>query len=430
MDAENSDTYGELPLSQLIQLFSDSYKNDQKIEMHPHAKCAGCEFQCSDGDDLKSGFKECWTSAFGWTDADFHDPNILEIWNFRRKPQLLEELRPKIKDLTIEDFDPTPDGRPGISGKERQWLQVEKVQEADSNIFIDKEGLKAEFDNFVYPLHFIDFETSMVAIPFNKGRTPYEAIAFQFSHHIVYEDGKVEHKSEYLNTTPGEFPNYDFLRSLKESLSQDSGSIFKYSNHENTFLNHIYEQLHAEPNPPADKEELIEFIKEITHSGSKSVDSWQGPRDMIDMWDLVKRYYYDPATRGSNSIKKVLPAILNSSDFLKEKYSKPIYGAANGILSLNFSDFQWIKFEDGKVIDPYKQLPKIFSDISEHDNQLLTDGDELNNGGAALAAYSRMQFSEMSDYERLELRKALLKYCELDTLAMVMIYEGWKDMLG
>jgi hypothetical protein len=41
-----------------------------------------------------------------------------------------------------------------------------------------------------------------------------------------------------------------------------------------------------------------------------------------------------------------------------------------------------------------------------------------------------MQFEDMSDYERSELRQALLKYCELDTLAMVMIYEGWKDLLG
>jgi len=40
----------------------------------------------------------------------------------------------------------------------------------------------------------IDFETSMVAIPFNKGRHPYEGIAFQFSHKIVYEDDRIEHK--------------------------------------------------------------------------------------------------------------------------------------------------------------------------------------------------------------------------------------------
>ncbi|GAB6153615.1 hypothetical protein JCM17380_23650 [Desulfosporosinus burensis] len=50
-------------------------------------------------------------------------------------------------------------------------------------------------------------------------------------------------------------------------------------------------------------------------------------------------------------------------------------------------------------------------------------------GGAALTAYARMQFEEMSKYERTEIEKALLKYCELDTLAMVMIYEGWKDLI-
>jgi hypothetical protein len=41
-----------------------------------------------------------------------------------------------------------------------------------------------------------------------------------------------------------------------------------------------------------------------------------------------------------------------------------------------------------------------------------------------------MQFEEMSEYERSEIRKALLKYCELDTLAMVMIYEGWQDLIN
>ena len=60
---------------------------------------------------------------------------------------------------------------------------------------------------------------------------------------------------------------------------------------------------------------------------------------------------------------------------------------------------------------------------------LLSEEDELSNGGAALTAYGRMQFSEISEYEKKELEKALLKYCELDTLAMVMIYEAWREML-
>ena len=46
-----------------------------------------------------------------------------------------------------------------------------------------------------------------------------------------------------------------------------------------------------------------------------------------------------------------------------------------------------------------------------------------------MMAYSRLQFTEMTSYEREELEKSLLKYCELDTLAMVMIYEGWRELL-
>jgi hypothetical protein len=38
------------------------------------------------------------------------------------------------------------------------------------------------------------------------------------------------------------------------------------------------------------------------------------PAVMIDMWDALKKYYYHPATNGSNSIKKVLPVVL------QEKY--------------------------------------------------------------------------------------------------------------
>ena len=151
---------------------------------------------------------------------------------------------------------------------------------------------------------------------------------------------------------------------------------------------------------------------------------------MVDLWHLVKRYYYDPTTRGSNSIKEVLPAILNSSVYLQENYSQPIYGAEGGIKSLNFVDWQWLEMRDGKVVDPYKKLPKMFQDVSDKNFEILTEDDELNNGGAALTAYGRMQFSEMTDHEREELSNALLRYCELDTMAMVMIFEAWREMIG
>jgi hypothetical protein len=151
---------------------------------------------------------------------------------------------------------------------------------------------------------------------------------------------------------------------------------------------------------------------------------------MVDMWELVRKYYYDPSTHGSNSIKDVLPAILNSSSYLQRKYSKPVYGAAGGIKSHNFIDWTWVRFDkDGKVIDPYNLLPPVFDQITDASIDLISEDEELKEGGAAMTAYCKMQFSEMSDYERDKLKTALLKYCELDTLAMVMIYEGWMEML-
>ena len=203
-----------------------------------------------------------------------------------------------------------------------------------------------------------------------------------------------------------------------------------YAAHENTYLNFIYRQLNEDLTPPADKNDLCTFIKRISKSTGNSIEKWHGDRCMVDMYELVRRYYYDPYTKGSNSIKYVLPALMNSSDYLQKKYSQSIYGAKGGIKSLNFKDQKWIQHQNGEIIDPYMLLPKMFQDVSERDHILiLSQTDELREGGAAMMAYARLQFEDISEYERDELRKALLKYCELDTLAMVMIYEAWREMI-
>jgi hypothetical protein len=147
------------------------------------------------------------------------------------------------------------------------------------------------------------------------------------------------------------------------------------------------------------------------------------------MCELVKKYFYHPLTEGSNSIKKVLPAILQTSEYLQRKYSLPIYGSKNEIVSKNFKNWQWIqKDNSGKIKDPYKLLPPIFTDIelTEMDS-LITEG-SIADGGAAMTAYARMQFTQMSEIECDQVKKALLKYCELDTFAMVLIFEYWKDL--
>ena len=47
-----------------------------------------------------------------------------------------------------------------------------------------------------------------------------------------------------------------------------------------------------------------------------------------------------------------------------------------------------------------------------------------------MMAYAKIQFEEMSEYERNALESGLLKYCELDTLAMVMLIEAWQAIIN
>lgn len=405
-----------------IWFLANMYEKNEKITPQLSSKCKNCEFKYDD-DYSKSGFHKCWSDSLGWSEKEFEKPLVLELWYGGVIAQnMLDEERYFLEDISEDDFKNLESNNSKLTRQQRQFLQVQKVKESDDSVYFDKESISKEIDSWNYPLHCIDFETMTNAIPFNKNLYAYESIAFQFSHHIIYDDGRVKHKGEYINTTVGKFPNFEFIRALKKELENDNGTIFMYHHHENTILNHIYTQL--ENSNEIDKDELQEFILSITFDrGTEHISK----RCMVDLLKLVQWYYYDPVTKNSNSIKYVLPAIINRSKYLQEKYSKPIYGTEQ-MNSLNFKNFTWIQKDENETIkDPYKLLPKIFEDIDNEDEKklLLSDNDGLRNGAAAMTAYARMQFSHMSKYERDKLKKALLKYCELDTFAMVLILEEW-----
>jgi hypothetical protein len=149
---------------------------------------------------------------------------------------------------------------------------------------------------------------------------------------------------------------------------------------------------------------------------------------MVDLCHLASQAFFHPSTKGSSSIKKVLPAVMQASDWLKERYSQPTYGATSGMASCNFTNQVWWQSSDGMVENPYKLLPPVFNDLPqelmdglESDEQL-----EIAEGGAATMAFARLQFEELPAEERKYIETALLRYCELDTLAMVMIYQAWR----
>ena len=178
--------------------FVARYKNDTKIAPQIGTQCKGCQFR-SEEEPSKSGFHECFAAILGKDRKDIKGPFVFDLWNFRKSEDLIDEGIYLLKDVPKKVINVRKAQKPGMSPTERQWTQVEATQNNSPKPFVDTEGLRAEMTTWNFPLHFIDFETSMVAIPFNKNRRPYEQIAFQFSHHILQQNGSIEHAGQYIN---------------------------------------------------------------------------------------------------------------------------------------------------------------------------------------------------------------------------------------
>jgi len=419
---------GHSSIATLVAGWATSYRDDIKITPVIHSSCAKCEFRSHPGDGYKNGYLECMTEGTRLSEKEIEDGTVLDIWNFKGKNKLIDQGIFKLSQVTEDDLKVKND-KDGLSNSQRQWLQCNGIPEEDDKggFYFDHNIFENQHQKWKYPLHMIDFETSTTALPFFNGMRPYESVAFQFSHHIIEKDGSVKHIGQFICAEPGVFPNLEFVRALKKQLKNDGGTIFRWAAHENTILNHIAAQIQQRSSVVADADELLSFIADVTDGGIRS---------MVDLNEIAKRTYFHPETKGRTSIKKVLPAVLRTSHFLKNKYQKPIYGAdpsiPNSIQSLNLKEFTWWQLEDGAVADPYGKLKTIVDDMLGEEGEGILDAEELEiaEGGAAAMAFGRLQFEDLTDQDRKRIKNALLRYCELDTLAMVMIVEAWKDWAG
>ncbi len=376
-------------------------------------KCARCEFRADAAlrSTVKlSGFHECWRDATRLPDEEIDGPLVLDIWKFRKKQKLIDagtyRLRDVDPDTDIPDSKPKNPPPPGRTVAERQRIQIRAVRDENrTKPDVDHIGLRTALAGLKFPLHFIDFETTRAALPFRRGEHPYGNVAFQFSHHQIDPDGTIKHAHDWICLDRGIQPNEKFASELRRALENDSGTVLHYARHERTVLGDIVKELAAAPSTP-ERQGLVSWLNSLM------------AKRMVDMLEILVRHYYHPATGGSNSLKAVLPAILSTSPFLREKYSRPVYGTPE-MHSQRFSNFVWLP---PGTTDPYTLLTPMENTSGDEDSD---HPDGVTNGGEAMIAYAKCQFTDITDAEVEAIRKDLLKYCELDTLAMVMLWETW-----
>lgn len=361
--------------------------------------CASCEFNTPIEEGKQSGFRQCWQGPSEGT-----DDLVANIYSGGR---LIDKLVTKGKltfdSLTPSDFGLSSSGQeenkkqPGLSRKEKQWLQVSKHPE----LVLAHEFLESEMDKWEYPYHFIDFETTIPSLPYTTNKGPFTLIAFQFSHHILQEDGSVNHASEFLFSKPGLCPNRHFLEALEDSLRDMKGTVFRWGSYENTVLSALKE---------SEKSNLPPTVASLLSDEDRA---------MVDLMAIFNRGCYVPGSNASSSIKKLLSPTLRASARLKSLYNQPTYSGRN------FTDMQWWVETiegSGNPLDPYTLL----AEFDESKESIL----DIAQGGDAMIAYDLLQRDSLSPEERSSVEAGLKRYCELDTLAMAMMVQGLQDFCG
>jgi hypothetical protein len=420
---------GDMPFIDAARQWGEAFASGRRISPVIGPQCGKCQFRSdTPPPDKLSGFHECWGGPVDRPVVDLYHPNkgqVLKLMKAGRRS--LGEIR--------DDELPSSEEAGGLKRADRKRLQVFGL--TDGNPFhFDRTRWRTESAEFRWPLNFIDFEGARVAIPVSAGAGPYEQIAFQFSHHIMESDGSVRHENEFISLEPGVNPNVGFVRALRRALTEGraaGGTVFMWYHYERTVLGSLRRQLEAlakTGDAPEDIEALLTFLEAFSAK--------DGPNAMVDLCEIAGRLFFHPDTEGSSSIKKVLPAVLKSSAWLKDRYSKPVYGPPDGIPSKNFPIDQsagmvWWRDDGTGPANPYDLLPPVMDDLPVGWNDSVPsvdpDGDDatIEDGGAAMTAYLRMQFTDVVPATREVYRRALLRYCELDTLAMVMVFEAWRE---
>jgi hypothetical protein len=345
------------------------------------SKCGKCEFRIDDG-AAQNGFADCWGELAK------PKPHMLDLFSIgsARGPEksdlaewLVSQKKVSLTDIPAELLTKA-DGTVGPNA-ERQRRQVEYARRSD--IYISKD-LRGKIGALKGPMHFIDFETSQLALPYHRNMNPYGLIAFQWSSHRVNALGDTPVHAEWLNDSDL-WPNQSFVESLRSAIGDD-GPVLTWSKFEGTTLKRIVPHFaRFEREVP----ELIEWIGDVVN------------HRIVDLHDWAKSDYYHPAMGGRTSIKVVLDAIWKSDDQMRAQFET------------------WTGLAADASNDPYSALPSVV---------IAGVAQDVHEGTGAMRAYQEMMYgATKSDPAARAGWSALLKqYCKLDTLSMVLVMEHWR----
>lgn len=372
--------------------------------------CFKCEYDASD-DLNRNGFRECWGNR-----AE-PEPHIRELYQLSKLggPQnstanrLIEKGHVHHDDVDESDLR----SKSGELGKVAVRILTQIETTRNQTEWLDVESLRDEMQSWSYPLHFIDFETSMSPVPYHSGMRSYQTVPFQWSCHTIAAPGAAPRHGEYLNTMAA-YPAVEFLTELRNQLGTQ-GTVLMWSHYERTQLNGMVEWMRR--TQEAIPVGLIDWTAALIDS--KDLPAHACELRLVDQMALAVQHWVHPRMKGSVSLKVALPAALAA--------------ASPGRVD------EWLSAVDlldpatrCRPDDPYRLLPNF--DIAGLESGMRDENESasVTDGVGAMRAYQDMVYGKhMRCAERKrQIQESLLRYCRLDTLAQVIIWEHWRTQCG
>ena len=248
--------------------------------------------------------------------------------------------------------------------------------------FINSEGIRKFLNKLSYPLYFLDFETMQDAVPQYDGAKVYAQITFQYSLHIKQNETAAYEHREFLASSDGSDPRRALAEQLCKDIPKDVCTLA---------YNKMFECGRIR--------ELAALYPDLSDHLLNIADNI---KDLIDPFRAGD--YYVPAMGGSFSIKSVLPALFPDDPELD--YHNLDERCQNG----------------GDAMTIFPRLQQMEQSLPKQGVQ--------NRDGLLVMADSLMSLREQIRIrEEIEAsREALLRYCELDTWAMVKVWEKLKEV--
>ena len=238
--------------------------------------------------------------------------------------------------------------------------------------FINPAGIRKFLEKITYPIYFLDFETMQDAVPQYDGAKVYAQITFQYSLHI--KEKKSTTKVVELENEGRKLKLYETANYIKhkEYLAPSNGIDPRRALAEQLCKDIPKNVCTLAYNKMFECGRIRELAALYPDLAPHLLNIADHIVDLIDPFRAGD--YYVPAMGGSFSIKSVLPALFPDEP------------------SLNYHNLD----------------------------------ERCQNGGDAMTIFPRIK--DMEPEEAAASREALLRYCELDTWAMVKVWEKLKEM--